>query len=141
MKKPTRDAILDSIAFVSFSFLVSTGLLLEFFPRGGATIWGMGRHAWSELHFWIALAFVAVILVHLVQHGRWIASMARGRARQHARRRWWVLAGFIVVVALSVAPFLSPAQPATSASERASVRHEEPVRPDAAQGDRVVFRD
>lgn len=46
--------------------------------RGGrdpaATIWGWTRHDWGDLHFWIAAAFVAGILIHLALHFGWMKT-------------------------------------------------------------------
>src|SRR5690554_5905022 len=109
MKKPTRDLIMDTLSFTSFSFLASSGLLIKFFPRQGVTIWGMNRHTWNEVHFWLALIFVGIILVHLAQHWKWIVSVVRGRLERHSKHRSVLaLTLFAVIVAIAVAPFVSP---------------------------------
>lgn len=111
MKKLTRDAILDFSTFSSFAFLVSTGLTLQFFPRGGARIWGLNRHGWTEVHFVVALVFITMVLVHLVQHWRWIVSVARKSAQKRGRRGLvWTIAVLVLVLALAVAPFVSPVE-------------------------------
>jgi hypothetical protein len=41
------------------------------------TLWSMTRHEWGDLHFWIAAALVAFILLHLALHFGWIAAASR----------------------------------------------------------------
>jgi hypothetical protein len=35
-------------------------------------LWGWGRHDWGDLHFWLAVGLIAIILLHLVLHWSWI---------------------------------------------------------------------
>ena len=54
-----------------------TGLLLAFIiPRGsgrrGVTLWGLARHDWSDVHLWLALPMVALIVLHLILHWTWV---------------------------------------------------------------------
>ena len=32
----------------------------------------MTRHQWLDLHFWIVVAFAAVIIIHILLHWDWI---------------------------------------------------------------------
>jgi hypothetical protein len=73
--------LLDVLLVLLGIALVFTGLLLEWVMPGGrgggASLWGFGRHDWGEVHFWIALALIAVVLVHLLMHWGWVATMTR----------------------------------------------------------------
>jgi hypothetical protein len=42
-------------------------------------LWGMTRHQWGEVHFWIASALLALILVHVCLHWTWIVTVVRQR--------------------------------------------------------------
>ena len=96
MEKKTLDVIVDTVIFVVAMCMVSTGLLLKFvLPPGSGRIemltqgggrrhkvidvfWGLTRHEWGEIHFFIAMAFVVLLVAHLVLHWSWIKATAFG---------------------------------------------------------------
>jgi len=115
MRRPTLNLLIDAAAFVGFVFLVSTGVLMRYvLPPGSGrrtAVWGLDRHDWGTLHFWIAAAFLAVLAFHLVLHGKWILSVLRGRPRQGSGGRVALgLVGLLAVLALAAAPLVSPVQ-------------------------------
>jgi hypothetical protein len=115
VRRPTLNFLVDAVAFVGFVFLVSTGVLMRYvLPPGSGKrtlVWGLDRHDWGALHFWIAAAFLAVLALHLVLHGRWILSVLRGRPRQGSAARVALgSVGLLAVVALGVAPLVSPVE-------------------------------
>lgn len=67
---------------LSLMGLMATGVVLNWvLPHGGdgrgrgaaAREWmGLSRHDWGEVHFWISVAFVGLILVHVLMHVGWI---------------------------------------------------------------------
>lgn len=80
-----------------FLGLVGTGVVIKWvLPHGGgqsggrgmglgrgaggtargdvATFWTLGRHDWGEVHFWIAVAMLAGIAIHLLLHLGWIKT-------------------------------------------------------------------
>ncbi|NNK87776.1 MAG: DUF4405 domain-containing protein [Flavobacteriaceae bacterium] len=113
MKSSQKNFIIDIIAFVSFVFLVSTGVILYYIlPPGSGrqrTIWQMDRHEWGDIHFCIALVFLAILALHLFMHWRWIRSLTKGKKRESSGYRVGLgLVGFIAVLAIALAPLLSP---------------------------------
>jgi hypothetical protein len=115
MRRPTLNLLVDGAAFVGFVFLVSTGVLMRYvLPPGSGrrtVVWGMDRHDWGALHFWIAAAFLGVLVIHLVLHGRWIVAMLRGRPRQGSGARAALGGiGLLAVLALALAPLVSPVE-------------------------------
>ena len=67
---------------------LATGLVLWLaLPRGGGgfgrggggdqSFAALERHSWADLHNWIGLALVAVVLVHLALNWRWITDQTR----------------------------------------------------------------
>ena len=48
-------------------------------PAGGAenTFWSLSRHTWLDIHDWAAVAIVAVIIIHLALHWKWIFYMTK----------------------------------------------------------------
>jgi hypothetical protein len=133
MRRPALNLVVDAAAFVGFVFLVSTGVLMRYvLPPGSgkrAVVWGLDRHDWGALHFWIAAAFLAVLAFHLVLHGKWILAVLRGRPRQGSGGRVALgLVGLLAVLALAAAPLVSPVErtgetgPAGGHQERPDLR-------------------
>ncbi|MCC5877538.1 MAG: DUF4405 domain-containing protein [Candidatus Sumerlaeia bacterium] len=103
MKRPLINYILDSLAFLLVVFLLLTGLLMGFtLPAGSgrAMVLGLSRHEWGEIHLWGALLFMAVIVVHLLLHWRWIVSMTTGKVRGWKRTARLAALGVVLVMAL-----------------------------------------
>ncbi len=115
MKKGTLITLVDVLAFVGLTMLVSTGVLLAYLlPAGSgrwATIWGMNRHEWGDIHFWMACFFFSVLVVHLLLHWRFIITRFKGRTNESAVGRVALgLLGLIALIALALAPLLSPVE-------------------------------
>ena len=76
MKRNTLNLTIDTITACLMGGMIATGLLLRWvLPAGSAsraTLWGWGRHDWGDLHFYLAISIVTVILVHLAMHWRWV---------------------------------------------------------------------
>jgi len=112
MKRPSLNFIIDSTAFAGFVVLTTTGVLMRYIlpPGSGhyATVWGMDRHEWGAIHFWIAVFFFATLALHLVLHWRWIKSFAAGRPSEGSGFRIALgLVGITAVLALAVSPLLT----------------------------------
>lgn len=63
--------------------LLFTGFIIKYIlPAGshGASLWGLTRHQWGDFHFWIAVAFVVTITLHLILHLPWIRASLFPRA-------------------------------------------------------------
>lgn len=46
---------------------------------GPKLLWGMDRHEWGDIHFWLSVTFLAMIVIHLYQHRFWLkACLSRG---------------------------------------------------------------
>ena len=119
MNRTNFNFLIDLIAFFGFVVLTTTGVLMRYIlPPGSGhhtTIWGLDRHDWGGLHFWIAIVFFAILSFHLVLHWRWIVAVFTGRPRQGSGYRAGLgLFAVIVVIALSVSPVLSPVQKNTA---------------------------
>lgn len=115
MKKPTLNFIVDTIAFFLFLCLLSTGFLIFLVipPGSGFTVWNMGRHSWGEIHFWIALSFLIMMVIHVTLHWKWIKTKVKGSSKDahHSKRRSiFAILLFIIVLLLLLAPFLSPVE-------------------------------
>lgn len=123
MKQPTSNLVIDTSAFAAFVLLTSTGVLLRYvLPPGSGrrtTIFGLDRHGWGEIHFWISVAFLALLAVHLVVHRRWIVTMMKGRPREGSGVRVALgLVGLLALLAAAAAPFLAGVEEAPRGSGR-----------------------
>ena len=112
MNRSGANLAIDAAAFAAFVFLTATGVLVRYVlpPRSGhfRTLWGLDRHEWGHVHFWTAVAFLAVLAVHLALHWRWIACMIRGRPREGSGVRVAMAAvGVLGLVGIAVSPFFA----------------------------------
>jgi hypothetical protein len=131
MKRTTLNFIIDAVGFAGFVFLTATGVLVRYvLPPGSGhhtTVWGLDRHAWGAVHFWIAVGFLGVLALHVILHWRWIVCVIRGRPRQGSGARLALgLFAAMAVVAVAVAPLGSPVDraEATPPQEDRSSTHE-----------------
>lgn len=113
MNKGKWITLIDVLAFTGLALLVSTGILMEYLlpPGSGrwATIWGMDRHGWGDIHFWVACVFFSILVLHLLLHWRFIVSRFRGPADRRSRSRVALgLLGLIALILTAAAPLLSP---------------------------------
>ena len=44
---------------------------------GNLTFWELSKHTWIDIHDWVAVALVVLVIVHLALHWKWIARMAK----------------------------------------------------------------
>lgn len=115
MKRSTVISVIDVSAFISFLFLTSTGILMRYMLPPGtgrwSEVWGMTRHQWGDVHFWISVFFFAVLALHLLQHWRFVLGLFRGHLKECLRLRVALgLLGLVAVLLLSTAPLLTPVQ-------------------------------
>lgn len=111
MKNAILNFAVDAMVFAAFVWLTSTGLLMLYVlpPRSGhfRMLWGMDRHEWGQLHFWIAVVLLAFLGLHLILHWKWIVSMVKGRSRKGAGiRECLAVAGVMILVGPAAMPFL-----------------------------------
>ena len=112
MNRSSVNFVVDVVAFSGFVFLTATGVLVRYvLPPGSghfSKIWGLDRHEWGAVHFWIAIVLLSTLAVHLILHWRWVVSVIKGRPREgSAVRVWLAIVGIVALIALAVAPFLS----------------------------------
>lgn len=116
MKRQFLNLVVDLASLLLIVALAATGLVIRFVlppgsagrRQGGWMLWGMGRHDWGDLHFWLSLAAAGIMIVHLVLHWAWIRSitlhLTKGTGSQpigRLRRMVWIVGlPAIIVVAL-----------------------------------------
>ncbi|MBR4596997.1 MAG: DUF4405 domain-containing protein [Opitutales bacterium] len=88
--------ITDFILYFSFCFLLGSGFMMKFsFVKGmkGMTVLGLSKPQWCDLHFFIAMAMLAALVLHMALNASWIYKVGS------FSKKWLA----IIVVALGVA--------------------------------------
>ena len=119
-------------AALVFAALLGTGLLLEFvLQHGSGGAWlGLHRHGWAEVHLYLSLVLLALMVVHLVLHRAWIVKTWKRFAGSLRSPATWSLVTAVMV--LIVLPFLVPPEPGPGNGTRG--RHAEQPRHDRGNG-------
>lgn len=127
MKRTTLNFWIDALAFVGFLFLTTSGILLRYqLPPGSgrldamgggqrgqekpvSVLWGLTRHEWGDVHYYVALGLMAVLAFHLVLHWKWIVCVTRGKPIEGSGYRLGLgVIGLLAVLLLAVAPLFAP---------------------------------
>jgi hypothetical protein len=130
MRKATLYFAVDVVAFALFVGLTATGVLVRYvLPPGSghfSTLWGMDRHEWGNLHFWMAVGLMAALALHLFFHWRFVVSVVRGRPREgKGGRVALALLGLVALIGLAGAPFLAPIEQSGDPPHRTRTSDEE----------------
>jgi hypothetical protein len=77
--------VVDLTFFVLLLAMLETGLIVRYVlppgsggrgRGGGLSLLGLGRHEWGTVHFWLSIALLTVLLLHMVLHWGWVHSVA-----------------------------------------------------------------
>jgi len=89
MRKAARNYIVFFIMVLLALFEVVSGFVLWLvLPRGGGGYMGgrgvaaqatflWERHTWIDLHNWVAVALVVMVVIHVILHWKWIVYMTK----------------------------------------------------------------
>jgi hypothetical protein len=110
MSKSIANFLVDSVMFVAIMLLSATGVLMRYvLPPGSghfSQLWGMDRHQWGHIHFWIAVVLMSTVALHLLLHWHWVACIVKGRPGRASRIRVTLaIVGVLALAGLMVAPF------------------------------------
>jgi hypothetical protein len=95
MKRGTVNFLIDLLAFLVLLGLGFTGYIMKYvLPpgsggrygrgfRGGRGVemeqaeqirqfWSLGRHDWGDVHFYLAVVFAVLMIIHIILHWTWI---------------------------------------------------------------------
>ncbi len=109
MKRSTLHLTIDGLMALGAVGLILTGLLIAFvLPPGSrqASVWGMTRHDWGDVHFWFAMGILATGLLHLMMNWGWVCSVAgdvlhlKSRKPTPIRKLWTGLATALLLAVL-----------------------------------------
>jgi hypothetical protein len=94
MRRATVNFIIDLVGFISLVGIVATGYIMKYVlppgtggrgqraqgGQGGGQIrdlWSMTRHEWGSVHYYLALLFLVLMVVHIVMHWDWIKAYVK----------------------------------------------------------------
>ncbi len=89
MRRSSVNFVVDLVSFLDLVGLACTGVVMKWvLPPGSGglgrelhggqggehirEVWGLGRHDWGAVHFWLAVVFIVLMGVHVVLHWTWI---------------------------------------------------------------------
>jgi len=94
MRKATRNYTVFIAMTLMALFIVASGFVLWLvLPRGGGGYMGgrgdttqatflWARDTWIDLHNWVAVALLVVVVIHVILHWKWIAYVTKTLSRQ-----------------------------------------------------------
>jgi hypothetical protein len=134
--KKNLNIIIDSFAYTEFVIMASTGLLMHYtLPAGSGhhtTVWGLDRHEWGALHFWLSVAFLATITLHLIIHWKWIVAIIKGRKTESSGLRFGLgLFGLIALLILALTPLVSPVESIYHPGQQRRLQQTETIQSEA----------
>jgi hypothetical protein len=75
MSRNRINCIIDVLACLAMAGLAATGVIVRFrLPAGsgGDAVLGLTRHDWGGIHFWIAMALLVLVALHVALHWTWV---------------------------------------------------------------------
>jgi hypothetical protein len=130
--KATWKKAIDLALYLVACALTGTGLLLAYrLPHGGGhtsriLFLGYGRHAWGEIHAWLAYVAISLAVVHLLLNWQWLVKVAASKKLWRLAVR--VLSGLIIVGAFFLLPI-----------EESTHRQQEALGQQRRQADEAAF--
>ena len=79
--------VFSVVLVILFTFETISGIVIWIIlPRGtfdyynmidgvGRTFWGLQRNVWTDLHGWIAVVSLSIIIIHVLIHWRWVKNI------------------------------------------------------------------
>jgi len=105
MKKTDWQYLVDTLLFFCIVGIAFIGFLMGLvIPKGPAAVeaskyfLGLHRHQWGNIHFYLSIAFVALVTIHLLLSWKWI----KGKARQLFKKGWGTMLILTACVSLLI---------------------------------------
>lgn len=126
--KTTTNFWVDFATAILFAGLLGSGVIMKWIlPPGtcdapGVKVWlGHSRHWWGDIHFWVAMGMLVLMVIHIWLHWGWVRSIWGKLVGPARSPKTWAAAGAMgLLIAL---PFAIPASyleiPQTPAAESA----------------------
>src|SRR6516162_1810776 len=122
--KSTSKKVIDLPLYLVACMLTGTGLLLAYrLPHGGGhtgriLFLGYGRHAWGEIHTWLAYVAICLAVVHPLLNWQWLVKVAA------SKKLWRLAVGLLTGLLIVGAFFLLPIEESTHRQQEALGQHQ-----------------
>lgn len=100
MKKSDWQYLVDTLLFLCIVGITFIGILMGFLlPKGPKAqesakyFLSLHRHQWGNIHFYLSIAFVVLVIIHLTLSWKWI----KGKARQLFKKGWSTVLVFTAI--------------------------------------------
>lgn len=89
VRKAGEQLIASIVLFILFAVDCFSGFVLWLIvPRGaldyfgmihggGRTFWGLQRNVWLDIHVWVSVLILGIIIVHIILNWRWVVGLSR----------------------------------------------------------------
>lgn len=104
MKKNDWKYLVDILLFVDMCSLAVTGLLLAFvIPAGKAPdtskyFLGVHRHAWGDVHLYLALFLLGIVVLHVWWNWTWVRHWTKNYFGVYWKKMLWGISGAWLIV-------------------------------------------
>jgi hypothetical protein len=119
MKKTDWQYLVDTLLFLCIVGIIFIGFLMGLvLPKGPAApesakyFLGLHRHQWGNIHFYLSIAFSALVIIHLIFSWKWI----KGKSRQIFKKGWssmLIVTAVASILVLTIFWALYPRYPGT----------------------------
>jgi hypothetical protein len=127
MQRTGLNLVVDLATAVAMFGMLLTGYVIRFpLPPGTNKdwmLWGMTRHEWGAIHFWISTALLALVIFHLCLHWHWVATVVRQRLQLAKPSQSAIVPDAIIVGTCLALVFVGFAWIAQANLERVSRSH------------------
>jgi len=103
MKKSDWQYLVDTFLFLCIAGIAFIGFLMGLFlPKGPSAqesakyFLGLHRHQWGNIHFYLSIAFVILVIIHLILSWKWI----KNKSRQLFKKRWSTVLIFTAIASV-----------------------------------------
>ena len=112
MKRNTLNFWIDLISLLVMFAIILTGFLIYYvLPPGcgsgggkALTLWGMNRHEFGDIHFYLAVALIILMVLHVAIHWSWICTTLNKLlgVNSVSRGRDWYGVGFLIILIILI---------------------------------------
>ena len=102
MNKNALKYLIDAVLFMDVCSIAAIGLLLGFvIPRGGQGsnyFLGLHRHEWADIHLFLSMLLLALLILHLWFNWTWIVQSTKRYFGNSWKNALWSISGAWILV-------------------------------------------
>lgn len=117
IKKRKINFIIDALMLISLAFTSGVGFLLKYaesiiikmgLHKIGATLTFLGLkiQQWGDIHFIASIVFLTLLLIHIIIHLKWTASVYRNIIKDKPAAYIAACLFIIIIILLLIFPFI-----------------------------------